>query len=546
MEAAIEKDSIESAASVSLRGGKYVRGIPHAAWIPFVLALFFSLSALRGVSRTDIVDTDAARHAMNGAFIYDMIRGGHIAHPVEYAKQYYGHLPALSMPFHPPLFPAIEALFFAVFGVTPLAARGAVAVTVGICVLLLYRLVQTTLRSRVLAACLTLTTFSLWTFQFVARSVMLEFPALMFALAALCCLGDGDRSFTPRRALLFGVFAGAAVWTKQQTVFLGLVPLLCASWKGRHLRAAKPVWISTAIFGVAVLGWILLSKAFYGTGTTQTMAMAYPGQIQILFVRIIKSYIGWIASDLLGLPGVFALCSIAAYIVAVRKVGALKVSLKRYYIWIISAAAVLLTLGIASDRYFFFLLPAVVTVGYAWLFRGCGVLWGKRRAEFAICVFAAAWLVAGLFVPVEFLRGPGDAAALVAKGAPSRVLYAGTADGNFIFAIRSLDPKLQITVIPGGKLPPSTFEPAALEQFCRQYGINWIVFENVPGDFRWSGLTGRWPASMKFERSFPGASSRAQWRGTFDVYSFMPPANPTGGVLELPVWYIRENVRVEL
>src|SRR5579864_5082120 len=62
---------------------------------PYLLALFFALSALRGVSSTDVVDTDAARHAMNGAFIYDMVRGGHLLDPIEYAREYYGHLPAL-------------------------------------------------------------------------------------------------------------------------------------------------------------------------------------------------------------------------------------------------------------------------------------------------------------------------------------------------------------------------------------------------------------------------------------------------------------------
>src|SRR4029077_11664838 len=145
-----------------------------AAWIPYVLAVFFSLSAMWGVGNTDVVDTDAARHAMNGAFIYDMIRGGHIMHPIEYAKQYYGHLPALSMPYHPPLFPAIEALSFALFGVKLLTARLAVAVSVGICALVLYWLVQSTLASNILAACVTLTTLSLWTDQLVSRDVMLE------------------------------------------------------------------------------------------------------------------------------------------------------------------------------------------------------------------------------------------------------------------------------------------------------------------------------------------------------------------------------------
>src|SRR5262249_44256405 len=82
-----------------------------AVWVPYVLALFFAAWSLRDVGKTGVADTDAARHAMNGAFFYDMVRTGHLAHPFQYAKDYYGRLPATSMPYHPPFFPAIEAVF---------------------------------------------------------------------------------------------------------------------------------------------------------------------------------------------------------------------------------------------------------------------------------------------------------------------------------------------------------------------------------------------------------------------------------------------------
>src|ERR1051325_4629796 len=99
-------------------------------WTPYLLAVLFFFSALRGVGATDVIDTDAARHAMNGVFIHDLVRSGHWSHPVEYAKAYYAQYPALSMPYHPPLFPAIEAFFFAVFGVNLLTARLAIALAV--------------------------------------------------------------------------------------------------------------------------------------------------------------------------------------------------------------------------------------------------------------------------------------------------------------------------------------------------------------------------------------------------------------------------------
>src|SRR5215471_3663811 len=168
----------------------YRKILASSSWMQYVLALGFCFWALYGVAGTEVIDTDAARHAMNGAFIYDLVRTGHLGNPIEYARQYFGHLPALSMPYHPPLFPACEAVFYALFGLNLLTARIAVAVSVGICVILLYRLTLRTLGVPLMAACVCVTTFSLWTVQLVGRDVMLEFPSMVFTLGALCCLAD--------------------------------------------------------------------------------------------------------------------------------------------------------------------------------------------------------------------------------------------------------------------------------------------------------------------------------------------------------------------
>src|SRR5215475_2141699 len=104
---------------------------------PYCIALLFLLLALYGVNKTEVIDTDAARHAMNGAFIYDWIRTGNLLHPIAYGKAYYNRLPALSIPFHPPMFPAMEAVFFALFGVNLFTARLTVAFCVAVSAFLL-------------------------------------------------------------------------------------------------------------------------------------------------------------------------------------------------------------------------------------------------------------------------------------------------------------------------------------------------------------------------------------------------------------------------
>jgi hypothetical protein len=510
---------------------------------PYLLALFFFASALYRVNQTDIVDTDAARHAMNGVFLYDLVRTGRLAHPIEYAKVYYSHLPSLSMPFHPPLFPAIEALFFAVFGVNLLAARFAVAVAVAISVILLYRLTLATIGHRVVSASIVLTVFSLWTLQFVARDVMLEYPALVFTLAALYCLRDFPDSYPMRRAIPFAIFAASAVWTKQHTVFLGAVPFvqIVLSRRWRSLLQI-PLWISSALFGGAVIAFIRFSQLFHGAGAN--LMSTSTRDVYYIFTSTLPSYFRWFTEGLVGPPGILLVCSAGIYFAARRR-GAKGLSLSLYFAWAIACLAVLIDLGPISKRYLFFVFPAITVIGFAWLYHGCRWFWGERRAGGAVLVVAATFVATGLAIPFDFLQGPGAAAHIVVKGAPTRVLYAGDGDGNFIFEVRVLDPKLDVSVIPSIKLSHTQLALGVTE-ICRRYGIEWVVLENGPHQRPWSAFREELAKNATLEQSVPLRSTRARWRsGTVDVYRFANVPHPDG-VLQIPVPKINEEIPARL
>ncbi len=432
-----------------------------------------------GVTQTNIVDSDAARHAMNGAFLYDLVRTGHVLHPIAYAWSYYSQLPALSMPFHPPLFPAIEAGFYAIFGVNLFAARLAVAICVGISAFLLYRLVLATFHRASIAAAVTVTAFSSWTLQFVARDVMLEFPALVFTLAALYCLRDIAKSYPMRRAIPFALFAGAAVWTKQHAVFLGLVPFVDLVLARRWRTFRQPwLWISSALFGAEVIALVAISRRFHGAGADQLSTST--SAIYYILTSTLPSYFQWITGDLLGLPGLLLLGVAAVSVWNWRKHDAQAPSMSLYWAWVLAVFAVLIDLGPIARRYLFFVLPAVSAIMYGWLFYGTRRLLGEKRAQWLVGAFALAFFLSGLRAPFDYLHGPAEAAQLVVNGKPERVLYAGDGDGNFIFAVRSLDSKMQTTVIPAIKLPAKFWESGDIGALCRRYNINWVVFENTP------------------------------------------------------------------
>ncbi len=518
------------------------------AWVPYVLAVFFTIWQLRDFGRMQVVDTDAARHAMNGAFIYDMIRFGRVAHPVDYGREYYAHFPALSLPFHPPVFPTIEALFFAVFGVNIFASRLAVALTAGVCTLLLYRLVEKTMGSNLLAACATVTILSLWNVQGVATDVMLECPALSFSLAALLFLLKIDGPHGLRGALCFTAFAIAGVWTKQHAAFLLGLPLLWVIFSRRwRLLLEKPLWIASVLLGGGVAGVMYIWSAFRGLSTPDANSVGgSPHLIWSILNRNLHLYGQWIGTQFLWLPAIFTASGVLIYVWAVRRGCRRKPGVSLYIAWIVSVSGMLMALGASNGRYLFWLLPPAVVLIYALLFCGSAYLWGERWAYSVAGVFALLWFANGLRYHPEFLRGPAEAASLVVRqGTPSRILYAGEADGNFAFAARALDSGMQTIVIPAEKLPRDTFAPPAFEQFCREYGVNWIIIEDVPQPHRWSALPGSPLSTMQLTSSIPLQSSHPRWKGQVRVYRFTEPSNHPLNVLSVPIWKLRHSIEVK-
>ncbi len=513
--------------------------------LPYALALFFLLWSLRGVGANNIIDTDAARHAMNGSFILDLVREGELLHPIAYGREYYADLPALSLPFHPPLFPAIESLFFAVFGVNLLAARLAVALAVAISVLLFYRLILATYGSRLLAI-LTIATFCLWRHSLaVASDVMLEFPALAFTLAALYMVRDLDTGAYPfRRGLAFAILAGAAVWTKQHAVFLGLVPwfiiLFTFHWR---LLLQKTIWLSSILFGIQIIGLSLLALPFKGTGVDQ---VAPANEIGEIFTHNLRFYLTSIADTLGLIPAVLlGICIVAAALLKPAAAGRERLVL--YWSWTLSAFLVLLLLGPFDERYLFFVYPALAVIAYASLFRLASMVLPERQAWYAPAAIGTYCVVMGLMAGPSFLSGPAQSAALVVNGKPQRVLYCGSTDGNFIFAVRTLDPRRQTTVIPGDKLQEADLSPANFEAFARRYSIDRIVIEDSTRRQACEGLLEAPTASMHLEHRLPLYSSSPRWRkGSLSLYRLTHRAPVPGEPLEIPVPKIGQEVQIGL
>jgi hypothetical protein len=497
--------------------------------LPWALACLVLVLSLRGARDGGIYETDAARHAMNGAFVHDLVRDGGLRHPMRYARVYYSRLPALSLPYHPPVFPAVEALAFSLVGVHALAARAVVALAAAAAALLLYRLVLTTHASAMLAALAVAAVFSLrWT-RLLSMQVMLEMPALAFCLAALTAIATPERMRSVRNGLLFGVLAGAALWTKQSAAFLGAVPIGYIVLTRRWALLREPAtWVATGVFGILVAGWIAVSLQVHNTGIDYLA----PWDV---FGKFVARNLGFYARTLRSVFGISGMAVAAAAV-------AILLFLRRpasdaarpgnpnllYVAWALAALAVPLVTHHSTSRYVFFVLPPTVVLGCALLFRTARSLMGPRWGRWATTVTVGVFCVLQGDTPVLFTRGPEAVAARIVDGQARRILYCGVTDGHFVLAVRSRDPNLNTVVIRGDKLPDDTFDAETLTAFLRDYGISHLVVERSARPAAWDTTEFASVARLAHIATEPLHSSmRLLSGGELRVYRFdAPSANP--------------------
>lgn len=468
--------------------------------IPYALALGFAVWSLWGVGAGNPLHSDASRHAMNGVVIHDYIAAGKLQSPVRFVEQYYNRLPALSMPFHPPLFPAYEAAWFAVLGVNLFAARLAVAVAVGACVVLLFRLVESTHGSVALATAVPVAFLALPMSSEIGHDVMLEFPALALLLGAMYCIRDLPRRMTLGSAVGFGLLGGAAVWTKQHTVFLGLIPFVAIGLaRCGRLLVRPPVWVAAVLMGTLVLLLLAVpqpssSKGFVHEIPLDEMFDIVPHNAVFYFRSVLQEF-GTVT-------GIAIVAATAVFLARQLSRGGSSPELL-YLAWSFAAIGFLLLIGRYDTRYAVFAFSAFVVLGMAGLAAVGRRVAGSRGSAVAPIVVATLALVPSLASQPYTMSGPDRAAEHVVAASARRILYCGIADGAFIFSVRTLDPSGQMTVIRGDKLPATALTPVGIAEFTRRHGIDSVILHRTVKVEPWAAVWETPPASWEFETEFP-------------------------------------------
>lgn len=476
---------------------------------------------MQGAGAGGVVRTDAARHALNGALILDWARGGHLADPLGYAARYYAYWPALSIPYHPPLFPALESVVYLAFGVDGWSARLAVALATALSVALLWRLVRATQHSHVVAFASIVTFFTMPASGRCAQDVMLEFPALALVLGALLVVPLTDAGWTWRRSLGFGLIASAAVWTKQQTLFLALVPFTFALLTRRWSWWASPrCWVAVAAPAAAYVGLEALAQA---SGGEPLKRLASFDALSATIVVNLAMYVQALGASL----GV----ALIAFGIGVAGYGLWDARSRRddrrtdalLWAWLLAGLLIILPGRWATTRYLFFVLPPIAVIASVGVFRFSSRLVPSTTAAGLLVVLAVGHAGARLNPSPEVLRGPTEVADLLAPET-RRVLYCGYTDGHFIFALRAAAgrPDAGHLVIRCDKLPHRVLSRDGLGPFVREYGVSHVVLERTDRPQPWDALWDDVPSGLVLQRE---VALEGVTTGALRVYRFDTPSS---------------------
>jgi hypothetical protein len=440
----------------------------------FSIAVFFLLWPLRTLGGTAALQ-DSARHLMNGVFIYDLFRTGHVFDPLRFAHQYFARFPALSMPYHPPVFPALEAVLFAAFDVRFTVARLAIALTVSLSAFLLYRLVLNHGASALIAATVCGSFLFLDMSAYLEQDIMLEFPALVFVLAAMLSLQRMEvRGFSWGAGVSFGLWAVAGMFTKQ-TVFVALVPFLYFALMRNRMAFARPaVWAGAAISAASGILLALVSIRVGLRGIPHNWA---PMSLTDAIVHNCNYY-------LQAMPGglrLFVLATVASAVLILWRTsiqGLFNRATWFYLAWMTAALTIVLVSPAYDSRYLFFAMPPLVALTCELMQRAFSALFPPAKSAVLVAVAGGVFCVLHLVQTPVWLTGPDIAARRISDAGMNSVMYSGSSNGAFTFATRLFHPDLRAAVLRADKLLDHDVLTDKFEELARTYALDAVAIES--------------------------------------------------------------------
>jgi hypothetical protein len=499
--------------------------------------------------------SDAPRHALNGAFIKDLLAARPFSDPAGWAMQYYVRYPALTILFYPPAFYIVEAGFYAVFGVTHAIAQLAVAPYVVLLGFAATAIARTAL-PRWSAIGVGLLAIGTPEIAFWGRQVMLDVPAYATLLCGVMFFIRHLRRDRTADLALAAAFLVAAVYTKQTVIFI--LPALLTGFvtaRGAASLLQRRVVVTAVLAAVALIPAVYLTMRF-GAVNVESVA-GRPADLSrwsldawLFYPLLVPRQLGWPVT-------VAGLCGLIALIFRPLPAG------ERW-------GAPLLLAWLASG-YLFFSLIAVREPRHDLMALFPLVLCAALLPHVLLPAIPAQFLVMGLavgtfgysliFAPPPLVAGYREIAGYVASTAPPNavVLYSGYRDGNYVFDMREHAERGDITTIRADKLllrvaverargvVQTGQDEAGIAEELRDLGISMVVAQ--PGfwtDLRQMARLERVLNSPLFKQvaEFPvtGTLSTNDGSGVIRIYCPTYPVETPRGNIRIDMPLMRGNI----
>jgi hypothetical protein len=497
--------------------------------------------------------SDAPRHAMDGVFYSDLAR----ERPVDikqYAMDYYLQYPALTILFYPPMFPMVEAVFFLLLGVGHPTAQLSISVFYLAAAYGAYALSRRWLPwAGALAAALLFVgapEAALW-----GRQVMLEIPACAFLFwSCWVFLKYLDR----RRALLLFtslVLLVMGMNTKQTLVFIAPVfAIMLWSACGWKFVRDRKVWAAVALFVVLLIPLIVFTLKFGRVNYTSIVGGTwkpeplFSWESLTYYIRYLPSQIGW--------PAV----ALAGTYLALWTVQKDRREQGRGFLllWLTVGYAFFCLIALKEPRHTVVILMPVAFFAVAAIYRLCP----RRLAPAAALVLAGGTYIYTLYrCPVPAVNGYREAADYIVRSAPANsvILFSGHRDGSFIFNMRELAHRRNLTVLRSDKLllrvaqrrelgiQEEKFSMEEIGAMLDRYGVTYVVSQpNYWDDLRPMQRLQRLLHTAQFEEvaSIPVTSNASRTERVLE-------ANHSDRVLKIyrnlhPVPSVKSHIRIDL
>ena len=393
--------------------------------------------------------SDAPRHALNGVFVKDLLRDLPLSDPAGYAQGYYVKYPALTILFYPPLFYLLSAPFYALLGVSQATAMLVVSLHVfafGLGVFALARLwLRAPIALAVAVAAIMAPEVALW-----GRQVMLELPAFAFVVWAIWAAVRYERAGKPYLLYLAAGLLTAALYTKLTVVFvIPVLALLLFRREGFMLLRSRHAWIAAGLF-VLSLAPLAAMTILFGQSNVQSVAGIADAPVErwsvagwLWYLRLLPDELGW---PMLGLGALGAILALIRNRTSFDRRFAVTLAA-----WFAVGYVFLSLIDLKEARHsIFILLPIIFSAGYA-----TSRLLPERVAPACAITAAFAYCINTLaFHPVPHVDGYREAAEFVAAVAPknSVILFSGKRDGSFVFAMRQLESRADLSTVRADKL----------------------------------------------------------------------------------------------